>query len=166
MLRTGLMALVLAGLLSPLVSGQTTPLLDPTLVEAIRQEISGDLAKQHILMMAPFERHRPESEYAGDFQETKYMLGKMSEYGFAGAHVEKTPVKTPMWNGEFGELWMEKPERERIANYAEISASLAEGSGTADVRAELISVGPGLKSVDYEGKDVHGKIVLVTVKIF
>jgi hypothetical protein len=159
------MTWALATSLSSSGFGQTTPLLDAKFVEAIRQEISGDLAKQHIQMMAPFERNRPESEYTGDFLETKYMIEKMSEYGFSGVEVEKTPVDTPLWDAESGELWMEEPVRERIANCAEISAALAPGSGTVDVRAELVSIGSGLQPSDYKGKDVRGKVVLVTGRI-
>ena len=39
---------------------------------------------------------------------------------------------------------------------------LAEDSESADVTAELVDVGEGTKESDYAGKDVKGKIVLVS----
>ncbi len=141
--------------------GQTTPLLEPRFIEAILQEVSGDLAKHHIHMMAPYERNRPEQEYTGDFHETAYMLARLREYGVSDSRLEKLPAGS-LWDGQFGELWMEEPFRERLAAYEEIAASLVRGSGTADVRAELISVGSGSRPEDYQGKEVRGKIVLAS----
>src|SRR5207245_8793526 len=41
---------------------------------------------------------------------------------------------------------------------------LAEDSESADVTAELVDVGEGTKEGDYAGKDVKGKIVLVSAQ--
>ncbi len=155
-----LAACVLAALLSPPVFGQTTPLLDERYIDAIQSEISGDLAKQHIHMMAPYERNRPESEYSGNFLETSYMIAKLREYGVSDSRVEKLPAAGALWDGEFGELWMEEPVRERVASYDEIAASLVRGSASVDLRAELVSAGSGARAEDYQGKDVRGKIIL------
>jgi aminopeptidase YwaD len=49
-----------------------------------------------------------------------------------------------------------------IASYAAEPVVLAEDSESADVTAQLVDVGEGTKESDYVGKDVKGKIVLVS----
>jgi aminopeptidase YwaD len=105
-----------------------------------------------------------------------------------------TQRSRPAWDAEIGELWEvkensasgsasdEKVERSRslaalgmtkggmpspdkkIASYEAEPIVLAEDSESADVMAELVDVGEGLKESDYAGKDVKGKIVLVSAQ--
>lgn len=49
-----------------------------------------------------------------------------------------------------------------LGSYAAEPVVLAEDSESADVTAELVDVGEGTKESDYAGKDVKGKIVLVS----
>ena len=48
---------------------------------------------------------------------------------------------------------MVQPERKKIASITTVPASLAIGSRTSDVEAELVYVGAG-RQADYEGKDL------------
>ena len=100
-----------------------------------------------------------------------------------------TQRSRPGWDAEVGELWevnevkeveeaKEKKEKsvsgersgewrvtsgeKKIASYAAEPVVLAEDSESADVTAELVDVGVGTKDSDYAGKDVKGKIVLVS----
>jgi aminopeptidase YwaD len=100
-----------------------------------------------------------------------------------------TQRSRPAWDAEMGELTeinRESPppcDKERIENgkivfntecgpeYARKIASyeaepivLAEDSESADVTAELVDEGAGTKESDYAGKDVKGKIVLVSAQ--
>src|SRR6202008_3159976 len=52
----------------------------------------------------------------------------------------------------------------KIASYEAEPIVLAEDSESADVTAELVDVGEGAKESDYAGKDVKGKIVLVSAQ--
>src|SRR6266446_1780223 len=52
----------------------------------------------------------------------------------------------------------------KIAGYEAEPIVLAEDSESADVTAELVDVGEGTKQSDYAGKDVKGKIVLVSAQ--
>jgi aminopeptidase YwaD len=52
----------------------------------------------------------------------------------------------------------------RIASYEAEPIVLAEDSESADVTAELVDVGEGTKESEYAGKDVKGKIVLVSAQ--
>jgi aminopeptidase YwaD len=49
-----------------------------------------------------------------------------------------------------------------IASYGAEPVVLAEDSESADVTAELVDVGEGTKESDYAGKDVKGRIILVS----
>ncbi|MGC2528971.1 MAG: M28 family peptidase [Candidatus Acidiferrum sp.] len=99
-----------------------------------------------------------------------------------------TQRSRPAWDAEVGELWEVKDVEEveevkeksrslatlgmtpslgasgerKIASYAAEPVVLAEDSESADVTAELVDVGEGTKESDYAGKDVAGKIVLVS----
>ena len=53
-------------------------------------------------------------------------------------------------------------DAKKIASYAAEPVVLAEDSESADVTAELVDVGSGTSEADYAGKDVKGKIVLVS----
>src|SRR5713226_7283904 len=52
----------------------------------------------------------------------------------------------------------------RLASYEAEPIVLAEDSESADVTADLLDVGEGTKESDYAGKDVKGKIVLVSAQ--
>jgi aminopeptidase YwaD len=100
-----------------------------------------------------------------------------------------TQRSRPGWDAEVGELWEVKDVKEvgevkekspkigstggsgewrvtsgekKMASYAAEPVVLAEDSETADVTAELVDVGVGTSEKDYAGKDVKGKIVLVS----
>jgi len=103
-----------------------------------------------------------------------------------------TQRSRPAWDAEVGELWEVSEVKEvkeakdksteksrslatlgmtsvlgasgekKIASYAAEPVVLAEDSESADVTAELVDVGEGTKESDYAGKDVKGKIVLVS----
>jgi aminopeptidase YwaD len=97
-----------------------------------------------------------------------------------------TQRSRPGWDAEVGELWEVKDVKEvegvkeksgsaersgewrvtsgekKIASFAAEPVVLAEDSESADVTAELVDVGAGTSEADYAGKDVKGKIVLVS----
>src|SRR5271168_2471537 len=61
----------------------------------------------------------------------------------------------------FGCAWSSNPITS-IASYAAEPVVLAEDSESADGTAELVDAGEGTKETDYAGKDVRGKVVLVS----
>jgi aminopeptidase YwaD len=102
-----------------------------------------------------------------------------------------TQRSRPAWDAEVGELWDVKDVsvqnargngqtqpgsfaalrmtsvlgasgETKIASYAAEPVVLAEDSESADVTAELVDEGSGTSVADYSGKDVKGKIVLVS----
>ena len=55
-------------------------------------------------------------------------------------------------------------EIRKIASYEAEPIVLAEDSESADVKTDLVDVGEGTKESDYAGKDMKGKIVLVSMQ--
>jgi hypothetical protein len=133
-------------------------------LNAIAQHVSGAQAHNHVLEMCPFERNRPAEEYtSGTYRESLYAEKTAKEYGFSDVHIERFPLGGKQWDGEMGELWMTEPgPPQLITRYRDIATTLATGSRSADVTAELVYVGRGDTAADYEGKDVKGKIVLAS----
>ena len=59
------------------------------------------------------------------------------------------------------ELWVTEPGTPQlITSFRDVTATLATGSRSADVSADLVYVGRGDSADDYKDKDVKGKIVL------
>ncbi len=144
-----------------------TPLLPYAILDAITDEMSGDLTMQHIQVMSLYHRTEPSREFK---QSAEYVEQKLKEYGLADARIESFPSdgkimystfrSRPQWDVDFAELWMEQPGRERLASYAETAVSIAQHSRSANVAADVVDVGSGTLDSDYEGKAVTGKIVL------
>ena len=138
-------------------------LLPMALLNEIIQEASGDLALQNELSLAGVERNRPAEEYVNRFYETQFVYKTLKEYGIEETEIISIPsFSETIWDAEMAELWLTSPERRKIADLKEIAASLCPGSATADIEAELVYAGPGNKDDCYIGKDIAGKIVLVS----
>jgi len=80
------------------VFSQSTILLPDKAVNAIINEVSGELALQNEKLLGAFEMNRPKEEYLGTFRETEIILKKLKEYGFDDVHVEifNPPVSSGM----------------------------------------------------------------------
>lgn len=143
------------------------PLLPYAVMDAITNELSGDLTMRHIEMISQFHRTEPSREFK---QSAEYVQQRLKDYGLTDARIESFPGdgkimystfrSRPQWDVEFAELWLQQPSHERLASYAETAVSVAQYSRSADVTAEVVDVGAGVSDADYDGKSVAGKIVL------
>lgn len=174
-------SLAVVFIVSVLAAAQEQP-NPPTLIpqktlNEIAAQVSGAQAYNHVVDMCGYERVRPADEYRGTYREAEYAERKAKEYGYADAHIERFPLPNnqKQWAGEVGELWIElEPEKNRplsapdertrilVTRYRDLPATLATGSRSADVTADLVYIGRGDSEQDYAGKDVKGKIVLVS----
>ncbi len=66
------------------------------------------------------------------------------------------------WDIDWAELRIVEPVEERLVGYPEVAMSLITYSNPGEATAELVWVGEGTSSADYEGLDVRGKFVLAT----
>jgi aminopeptidase YwaD len=143
------------------------PVLDYRTLDAIINEMSGDLTMQHVQVLTLYHRTQPSIEYK---RAAEYVLEKLKESGLSDARMESYPAdgKTmystlrarPQWDADFAELWLRTPYRERLGSYAETALAVARYSRSAKFTAELVDVGLGTSDSDYTGKNVAGKIVL------
>jgi len=138
-------------------------LIPRPLLEAIANEVSGTLSFQHILELAGYEHDRLPEEYKTTYREAAYIEKMAKQYNLEDVHIERFKLPTKTWDGEKGELWLlGKDSKRLIMSYRDVAASLAPGSKSADVTAELVWVGKGTDKKDYADKNISGKIVLAT----
>ena len=141
-------------------------LIPQPVIDAMVNEVSGSVAMHHILELAPYERDRPAEEYRTLYQESAYVEKMARQYGLEDVHVERFKLSAKTWDGELGELWLLEGQGKRLLiSYRDVAASLAPGSRTADVTAELVYAGRGEDKRDYTDKNVAGKVVLASGSI-
>lgn len=133
-------------------------LLPQAQMDEIIGEASGETAFNTIMETGGYNKNRQAGEYAGTFYESQYIYDQLKLYGLPGADFARFPGRT-VWDGIKGELWEIKPRRQKLASYQDMTAMLASGSSSADVKAELIWVGRGTAQ-ELKGLDVAGKIVV------
>ncbi len=146
-------------------------LLDPKIRDVLHEELSGELAKEHVIQIT---RHHRIQGSRGYRAAANYVLDQLRSYGFSeqDAYIEsfksdgkvhyQTWQSPSGWDIESGELRMIEPHAERIVGYPEIAMSVMTYSNSGDVTAELVWVGRGTDDSDYAGKDVKDKFVLAT----
>jgi aminopeptidase YwaD len=146
---------------APRRSGPET-LVPLDVLQSIINEASGDVALQNEISLTGVNRNRLAEEYVDKYFETAFILKKLKEYGIEQSEIIDLPTRSATtWDAEKAELWLTKPDLQKIADLKEVPASLCSGSATSDVTAPLVYVGPGFRETDYQGKDVKDKIVLV-----
>src|SRR5882762_113299 len=187
------LVIAMAGVCVALVDAaraQMPPLLPEKDVAALANELSGETAKRNLEGIVRFHRQRGSR---GFHEAAELVAERLRAYGLSDVAILQFPAdgkifygtqrSRPAWDAEVGELEevMEVREvedksrslaalgmttvRKKIASYEAEPVVLAEDSESADVgRADLIDVGEGTTESDYAGKDVKGKIVLVSAQ--
>ena len=146
--------------------------LPPTEVfELLRDELSGQLAKNHVIEITRFHRIQGSRGYS---EAAQYVLTTLRDFGFQEdrAWIESFPAdgkvvyqtwQSPSgWDIESAELRMIQPSDELLVRYPEIGMSVITYSNAGQARAELVDVEAGTADSDYDGIDVTGKFVLAT----
>lgn len=152
-------------------SQQNPDLLNTKTRDLLRESLSGELAKEHVIQISRHHRIQGSRGYRAAAQ---YVLEQLRAYGYGGKNagiesyksdgrvVYQTWQSPSGWDISWGELRMIEPYEERIVGYPEIAMSVMTYSNTGDVTAPLVWVGEGTRDDDYKGKDIAGKIVLAT----
>ena len=146
------------------------PLLPEKSVAAMANEISGETAKRNLEGIARFHRQRGSQ---GLRAAAELVAERTRAYGLKHVEILQFPTDGRIfygtqrsrqgWDAEVGELTEIKDGTEiKLASYAAEPVVLAEDSESADVTGALIDVGDGVNESDYTGKDVGGKLVLVS----
>ncbi len=152
---------LLAILLSATGHAQQSPFLPEDTYRKLVNEISGEVAHEHMRFFT--QHHRPMGGSEGFEAVAEYVRKKAIEVGLEDVRYIKLGTETRSWNGKSAELWLIAPEERRLAFHGEIKIALADYSRSAEVKsAELIDVGEGTDDADFEGKAVGGKVVLAS----
>lgn len=162
-MRQSLTVIVLAAVLFRPAPGhaQRSALIPAPVQDALVNEISGDIAFEHIRWFTHY--HRPMGGGEGYQAVETYVEQKAREYGLEDVRVIRQKSGTPSWTPRLGELTLTAPYVRRLAFTPEVALSLADYSRPTDIQgAELVDVGTGTADADYQGKDVAGKVVLAT----
>jgi hypothetical protein len=143
------------------VHAQRSAVVPPALHAAIVDEISGDIAFEHMRWFTHY--HRPMGGSDGYQAVERYVETKAREYGLEDVRVIRLKSNTQSWSPTLGELTLTEPYVRRLAFTPEVQLSLADYSRPTDISGvELVDVGVGTGETDYEGKAVAGKVVLAT----
>ncbi len=145
------------------------PLAEKKLIQALTQEISGDIAYKYTERISQFDRIQASE---GWHDSAVWIQSELEKMGYDNATIEGWPsngstfyytYRTPIgWRAKSAELWMTVPEEQKLCSYEEIPLTLVKHSNAADVEAELVDVGTGIGDASYLEKEVRGKIVLAT----
>ena len=148
------------------------PLLPEPVIAALNNELSGETAKRNLEFIS--RQHRMRASL-GIRTAAEFIVEQARSYGLNNAEILQFPAdgKTfygtqkarPAWDADFAELWEIGADGNpaiRIASWDAMPLVLAQDSESANVTAELIDVGAGTSESDYAGKDVRGKLVLLS----
>lgn len=151
------------------------PLLEEKVVSALAGELSGVSAKRHVEVISGSHRMRASRGYHA---AAEYVAGRLREYGLEDVEVLRFPAdgrtmfgtqKSRLgWDVDSAELWElaqiqgEWSRTVRVGDWQSMPLTLAQDSESADVAADLVDVGRGAEDADYAGRDVRGKLVLVS----
>jgi hypothetical protein len=156
-------------LLAAGMSAAESPLASKKLIQALIDEVSGEIAFRYTARISTFDRVQASE---GWHEAAVWIKNELERIGYKDALIEGWPsngstryytYKTPIgWKAKKADLWMVAPRRERLCSFEEIPLTLVKHSHSANVEAELIDVGAGTGEDAYRGMDVKGKIVLST----
>ena len=172
---TATRAQVVAPLSFGVHSTATPPLIPDATGMALANELSGSLAKRNIEYITRLHRMRASKAFR---TAAEFVAGQARAYGLEDVKIHEIPAdghtmygtqkSRPGWDAEFAELWEVKSDvgkttpMTRIASFEDEPVILAEDSDSADVTTEVVDAGVGGSDRDYAGKDVRGKIVLIS----
>jgi hypothetical protein len=153
-------------------AAHSPPLLAPKEVAALANELSGEIAKRNLEGLARFHRQRGSQ---GLHSAAELVAERARAYGLSEVQILRFPadgrtfygtqLSRQAWDAEQGDLTQVRDGAEHtLASYEEQPVALAEDSESADVTADLVDVGQGTQDSDYSGKDVRGKLILVSAQ--
>ena len=156
-------------LLASAASAAQLPLPDKD-IAALAREVNGAAAKQTLEGIV--QQHR-ERGSRGFITSAEWVASRAREYGLEQVEILRLPAdgkifygtqrSRPAWDADKAELTDVGAGKEiLLASYDAVPMVLAEDSESAQVTAPLVDAGSGGDEADYAGKDVKGKLVLVS----
>ena len=138
---------------------QTSPFLPNGVHRALVNEISGDRAFEHVRALTAYHRTGPGRDF---WEAVEYIRSAAEEAGLDDVEVIRQDWDGHPWSCRSAEAWLSVPDPMKIADFHEVAVSVADMSRTTHVTADLVDVGEGATTADYDGLDVKGRIVLAS----
>ena len=151
------------------------PLLPEETVAALAAELSGTHARHVVQELSLHHRMRGSEGFARAAEAIRARaeshgleLVELIELPADGNRFYGTQRSRPAWDVRFAELWEVREvdgqwrDARLVADVRTRPVTLAQDSASGEVTAELVDVGAGTSSADYEGKDVRDKLVLTS----
>ena len=142
-------------------------MLPEEVVEAVADTVSGLHAVDYVRDLTRFHRIQASPGFHDAVEYLKNEITRVSraelkvfEYPATGQGSIETWEEIYGWFPKSAKLELTEPERRTLANFEVEPISLVAQSCAADVEAEVVYIGKGLKPSDFENRDVAGKIVL------
>ncbi len=142
-------------------------MLPEEIVKVVADTVSGIRAKGYVQAIATHHRiqaspglHDALMYLKNEIDTLPRVEVKLHEYPADGKTTIGTWKAVHGWEAKSGKLTLIEPEEKLLADYTAEPISLIAHSTTINIEAEVVFIGKGLTSDDYEGKDVKGKIVL------
>jgi aminopeptidase YwaD len=143
-----------------------------SLNKKVKEEFSGSVAKSYVAQISRFHRIQASTMF---HEAAEYVKSELLKVGLKNAVIEQfvsdgakkywTYTSPIGWTVKSAELHLVEPEERLIATYKDVPQSLHAYSNATPpegVTGELVDIGAGIKTADYEGKNVKGKFVLAT----
>jgi len=146
-------------------------MLPEEIVKVVVDTVSGIRAKEYVSSIASFHRiqatqglHNAMMYLKNAIAEFPNVDVKLFEYPADGKTTIGTWQAVHGWEAKSGKLYLVEPEEALLADYTAEPISLIAHSTNAEFDGEVVYVGKGMSSKDYDGKDVKGKLVLTEGK--
>jgi hypothetical protein len=146
-------------------AAQTSPFLPDDLHHKLNNELSGEIAFDYLRDLTKF--HAPNGGSRDVRAEAQWVAAKAKEVGLQDVVIHKLPWDGVAWTPLSGEAWLVetvdgKPVETKLGSFEATATAIADYSRQTKVEAELIDVGRGTDDIDYQGKEVKGKVVLAS----
>ena len=139
--------------------GQTSPFLPEARYRALVNEISGDRAYENVRWLTHYHRTGGSADF---FLAAEWIRKAAVDAGLEDVKLIRQTYREKSWSCQRAEAWLVAPDERKLADYREVAVSIADGSRSASVEAELVDVGQGDSATDYQGREVKGKVVLAS----
>ena len=144
----------------PALLSQESSFVPEKLARVLKNEISGDRAYNYVRLLTPYHRIMGSQAYV---QAANMLACLAKSFELENVEVVKQKFEGGIsWDPVAARLWLVEPEEIKLADFEDVSVSLAVWSRSAHVAAELVDIGPGTSPEDFGGVDVTGKVVLTT----
>ena len=170
-----ILTIAVALVAAPAAAQEAPPLIDADVAAAIAAETSGSAAKRTVQELSLHHRMRGSRGFDAaanviERQLKSYGVKQIETIALRadGKTFYGTQRARPAWNADFAELWELRRDgarwvdAQRIASWADQPITLAQDSISGSAEAELVDVGSGVAEADYAGKDVRGKLTLIS----